>query len=113
MPSGDATDAYENWDDYLDSLNKQAPTGVNHAFQYSNLWKRVFTEVAAINGVAIGLCVSASFAFVGLWLFTGNIIVALLGGICLLFNVFYILAFYWIAGWTLGIIEAVRLRRNF
>jgi hypothetical protein len=71
-----------------------------------------FSLQAAVNGIAYGLAISFGFAFVGLWLFTGNLPVAVLACFCLTLNVFFMLAFYLMMGWTMGIIEAVRKKGN-
>ena len=66
-------------------------------------------RIAAVNGVRLSILISAAFAIGSIVVFTGNVVVALLALISLVAIVVTVLAVFTLAGWTLGIIEAVSI----
>lgn len=104
-----AVQEWNRWEQLMALLNQNVPVTLGPAYQTSDTWIRVFTEVAAVNGIQQGLLISCAIAVLGLVIFSGNIIVALMATIVLIVNIIMMLAFYKIMDWDIGIIEAVSL----
>jgi predicted RND superfamily exporter protein len=77
------------------------------AFQVSNLWIKMFTEVSAVNGIIYAIIIIAFCSFFTIFVFTGHVRMAVI----VVSNVFAmlctILGYFKAAGWSLGIVEAV------
>lgn len=108
-PSFEALEMAEEWDDFIAKMNKQAPDSANKAFQTSETWVQVFTEVTAVNGVIYGILVAAALTLLSVFLFTGSPILTGLTIAVLLEIVFCVMGFLWIVGWSLGGVEAISL----
>jgi multidrug efflux pump subunit AcrB len=63
----------------------------------------------AVNGVIYGVVISSVIALVCLLIFTSNFLVALLAIFSQIATMFSTLAMYWLAGWTMGVIEAISI----
>ena len=96
-------------ENFVATQNEQAPHTLilAPAMQTSALWIKMFTEVSAINGVVYAIVIIAFCAFVAIYVFTGHVRMATL----VVANVFAmlstILGYFKIAGWSLGIVEAI------
>ena len=79
------------------------------AFQTSELWPRMYTEVTAVNGTVWAIAIIGISALLTVLLFTASPRVAA----CVIINISGILtcvlAFFVLAGWSLGIVEAVSI----
>ena len=79
------------------------------AFQTAELWPRMYTEVTAVNGTAWAILIIGVCAFLTVLLFTASPRVSA----CVMMNITGILAsvlsFFVLAGWSLGIVEAVSI----
>lgn len=113
IASFSAISEWNRWELLVHYINMNAPPTLGPAYQTSDVWVRVFTEVAAVNGIQQGLAISCAIAIAGLLLFSGNIIVSFLALIVLITNVVFMLAFYKFMNWDIGIIEAVKTNKIF
>ena len=113
IASFSAVSEWNRWELLVDYINAHSPPTLGPAFQTSDVWVRIFTEVAAVNGIQQGLAVSCAVATAGLLLFSGNIIVSFLAMIVLIMNVVFMLAFYKFMDWDIGVIEAVKIKLTF
>jgi hypothetical protein len=79
------------------------------AFHTSELWPRMFTEVAAVNGIVWAISIIGLTAFLAVFLFTTSPRVA----VCLISTISMalacVLAFFYMVGYKLGIVEAVSI----
>ena len=79
------------------------------AFQTAELWPRMYTEVTAVNGTAWAILIIGVCAFLTVLLFTASPRVSA----CVIVNITGILttvlSFFVLAGWSLGIVEAVSI----
>ena len=79
------------------------------AFQTAELWPRMYTEVTAVNGTAWAILIIGLCAFLTVLLFTASPRVSA----CVIINITGILtsvlSFFVLAGWSLGIVEAVSI----
>jgi hypothetical protein len=69
----------------------------------------VVTEYAAVKNIIVGLVVSTSIAVLAAFLFTFNVVIALLVLLVLIGIVITCLAFFQVVGWQLGVIEAISI----
>jgi hypothetical protein len=79
------------------------------AFQTAELWPRMYTEVTAVNGTAWAILIIGLCAFLTVLIFTASPRVSA----CVIVNITGILtsvlSFFVLAGWSLGIVEAVSI----
>ena len=73
------------------------------------MFVRMATEEAAVSGTVRAIAISTAFAVGSVIIFTGNAVVALLALVCLVTIIASVLAIFTMAGWTLGIVEAVSI----
>ena len=77
------------------------------AYQTSDLWIKMFTEVSAVNGIMYALVIVALFSFVTIFAFTGHVRMACIVVSCVFSMLFTILGYFKMVGWSLGVVEAV------
>ena len=131
QPSKVIGDWYGEWNDFLDDFNADVD---NRAFlrnlttadvgEYlcpanvcampsvrltGEMFVRMATEEAAVSGTVRAIAISTAFAVGSVIIFTGNAVVALLALVCLVTIIASVLAIFTMAGWTLGIVEAVSI----
>ena len=131
QPSKVIGDWYGKWNDFLDDFNADVD---NRAFlrnlttadvgEYlcpanvcaqpsvrltGEMFVRMATEEAAVSGTVRAIAISTAFAVGSVIIFTGNAVVALLALVCLVTIIASVLAIFTMAGWTLGIVEAVSI----
>lgn len=101
---------YQQWEALFAKYNDEVGDAAGaHAAHTSDVWVRVLTEVGAVNGVIYGVVISSVIALVCLLIFTSNFLVALLAIFSQIATMFSTLAMYWLAGWTMGVIEAISI----
>ena len=131
QPSKVIGDWYGEWNDFLDDFNADVD---NRAFlrnlttadvgEYlcpanvcampsvrltGEMFVRMATEEAAVSGTVRAIAISTAFAVGSVIIFTGNAVVAFLALVCLVTIIASVLAIFTMAGWTLGIVEAVSI----
>ena len=74
-----------------------------------SMFIRMATEKAAVDGVVTSILISTAFAVTSVLAFTGNAVVAILATTSLVVIVLTVLGTFSLAGWTLGIVEAVSI----
>eukprot|EP01052_Picozoa_sp_SAG31_P009085 SAG31_NODE_470_length_15239_cov_19.376288_4_plen_460_part_00 len=104
-----ALPVFNRLENFVWQKNQEAPPALSDApaIQTSNLWIKMFTEVSAINGVVYAMGIIACCSFITIFIFTGHsrmagIVVTVVFGM-----LFTILGCFKIAGWSLGIVEAI------
>ena len=100
---------YDFWVDWMDSVNANAPVGVNQGSQWAAEWPRMIVELAFIEGTVGSLTVALSVAACSMIVFTGNVWLTCLSLGMMIFIITAMLAFFVLMGWTLGAVEAVCL----
>jgi PERQ amino acid-rich with GYF domain-containing protein len=104
-----AIKVYNRWQAAVDEINRNGSRFLGPAFQTSNEWIRVVTEVVAVDNIVKGLIVSTTVAVLGALFFTLNVVIAGLVFVVLLGTILSSLAFFRIMGWELGIVEAISI----
>merc|ERR1712187_727248 len=96
----------ETW---LDEENSKAPTSVGTILQTAGFdWVFYALEKALVDGLFTGLLICFPVAFFVLLFATGNIIVALLAIMTIVFIVMCVLGWCWaVEGWYLGVTESI------
>jgi hypothetical protein len=79
------------------------------AFQTSDQWPRVFTEVTAVNGTVYAIAIIAILAAWSILIFTGSIRISMAVMVTCAAILANILAFFFFLGWSLGIVEAISI----
>ena len=100
--------AFLKWEDFKDSLNEDLPEGMNNMFQtamYS--WAFLKTGPELIENAVIGLTVSLAVAFVGMLLFTMNLLIAIMALFSLTFLFLSIIGSIFFCGYEFGLIESI------
>ena len=78
------------------------------AIQTSNLWNRAETEVAAISGTISAFAISNGCAFVAIFIFTGDIVIAFQCTIAIIAIVACLMGYMIVVmEWSFGAIEAI------
>ena len=95
------------WNDKAENSGASYFGSLAPAYQTSHLWIKMFTEVSAVNGIIYAIVIIAFCSFFTIFVFTGHVRMALI----VVTNVFAmlctILGYFKVAGWSLGIVEAV------
>jgi len=73
-----------------------------HVRMTGDVWVRMATEIAAVEGTMLAIIIATAFAVGAIVVFTGNVVVALLALVSLLAIVVSVLAVFTLAGWSLG-----------
>jgi hypothetical protein len=79
------------------------------AFQTSDQWPRVFTEVTAVNGTVYAIAIIAILATWSILIFTGSIRISMAVMVTCAAILATILALFFCLGWSLGIVEAISI----
>ncbi|XP_032228558.1 protein dispatched homolog 3 [Nematostella vectensis] len=99
---------YHKWNAFLKEQVQDIPE-LQSAFHTSEDWVHMFMEVVAVNGAIYGIVFSLILCMVAVVIFTGHILLSIivmltiLGVLCLVVGVFYLV------GWHLGAVEAISL----
>lgn len=104
-----AISVYDKWQEAINAINANSSRFLGPAFQTSDEWLRVVTEVVAVDNIEKGLIVSTTVAVLGALFFTHNVIIAGLVFVVLLGTILSSLAFFRLMGWELGIVEAISI----
>eukprot|EP01029_Cantina_marsupialis_P018749 TRINITY_DN431_c0_g1_i4.p1 TRINITY_DN431_c0_g1~~TRINITY_DN431_c0_g1_i4.p1 ORF type:complete len:1281 (-),score=405.32 TRINITY_DN431_c0_g1_i4:529-4371(-) len=99
---------YDMWDDAADTLDAKRPSGFSKMNHISQEWVRMFLELEVISGAITAWAISNGCAFISIFIFTRNFMVAVITTFCIVGIVTSLLAFmvYWM-GWTFGAVEAI------
>lgn len=104
-----AINVHNKWQAAVDEINRNGSRFLGPAYQTSNEWIRVVTEVVAVDNIVKGLIVSTTVAVIGALFFTLNVVIAGLVFVVLLGTILSSLAFFRMMGWSLGIVEAISI----
>ena len=115
-PAREVAEAYAEWtaflaafNDRLDETRAWYQTPMPRARLTGEMFVRMATETAAVEGVRLSIGISAAFAVGSIVVFTGNVAVAILALVALVAVVATVLGIFTVAGWSLGIVEAVSI----
>ena len=102
---------YQEWENLIKGIkeDESMPDSVKSLFQTSSYWQRVFIEVTAIGGAIYGVVFSLTLCVGSVAFFTGNFYLTLISLITITCVVFSVTFTFYIAGWQLGMVEAVSL----
>ena len=98
---------YDNWEEWVESYNSQAPTGLNNMMQTSNQWPNMMQERAFVTSAVQGIIISISFAFIVLMIATNNIIQSVLAIFCVSLVIVSTVSVMFLSGYELGVAESV------
>ena len=115
-PASEVAEAYAEWtaflaafNDRLDESREWYQTPMPRARLTGDMFVRMATENAAVEGVRLSIGISTAFAVGSIVVFTGNVAVAVLALVSLVAVVATVLGIFAVAGWSLGIVEAVSI----
>lgn len=101
---------YEKWEALVQDYNENSPEGVNNAYQTARYqWAFLVTEKEMVNSAVQGIIISLAFAYIVLTLSTLNIVISSYAILCISCIVVSVIAIMQLAGWQLGIIEAIAI----
>jgi len=99
---------YEDWEDFKNEMNSQAPAGVDNAFQTAGVsWCWMMSERSFVSSLLQGMGLAIAMAFIVLTLATQNIIVSLFATLSISGIVACVLGSAQLLGWQLGIAESI------
>jgi predicted RND superfamily exporter protein len=104
-----ASSVFEEWESFIELVNRGSPPGVNRAFQTSLLWVRMVTEQTILTQFQRSVIFSVIICFVSLIVFTKNIVMALYASLSVAGIMICVIGFILTAGWKIGLIEALCL----
>lgn len=110
MPSKDAAEYKTLWDEYIIARNAEASVTANHAFHTSSKWVVTEAEEAIISSTLSTIIISASSAWFGVLVFSGDPALACMVTVLVL-SIILGLAFFMtcMMGWQIGPIEVISL----
>ena len=115
-PASEVAEAYAEWTAFLAAFNDRLDesrawyqTPMPRARLTGDMFVRMATENAAVEGVRLSIGISTAFAVGSIVVFTGNVAVAVLALVALVSVVATVLGIFAAAGWSLGIVEAVSI----
>eukprot|EP00941_MAST-03F_sp_MAST-3F-sp1_P002399 g2399.t1 len=101
---------FQVWEDFVaNEVNANAPSSAGKAYQTSDDWEGMFTEITAVSGTAASVALMAATAFLSVYIFTSSIRVAALMMIGVGGTVVVVLGSFPIFGWPFGIVEAISI----
>ncbi|RDD44089.1 Protein dispatched-like protein 3 [Trichoplax sp. H2] len=102
---------YQEWENLIKGIKEdpKMPNSVKSVFQTSSYWQRVFIEVTAVGGAIYGVVLSLTLCIGSVAFFTGNFYLTLISLITITCVAFSVTFTFYIAGWQLGMVEAVSL----
>jgi predicted RND superfamily exporter protein len=77
------------------------------AFSTTDLWMRMMTEVAMVQGIKFNLISTSLITLGSFLLFIGNWAITIIGCLSMVYNIAAMFAVFWFIGWDLGVVEAV------
>ena len=104
-----ASSVFEDWESFIEQVNRGSPAGVNRAYQTSLLWVRMVTEQTILTQFQRSVIFSVVICFVSLIVFTKNIVMALYASLSVAGIMICVIGFILTAGWRIGLIEALCL----
>jgi len=93
--------------DHLETLQENAPPGLESIGQTSFDMRWIHTELGLVTGMFQGVAISFGIAYIVLLLATGNLIISALALLAILGIVLTVLGTVYLLGWALGIGEAI------
>ena len=76
--------AYNDWEDLMNSYNRDSPEGINKAYQSGgHSWAWLVTQQELVRGAIQGILISLLFAFIVLVASTLNIISSIYSIVCI------------------------------
>ena len=108
-PGFTALPVFNAIENFVADQNARAPPSLIDApaMQTSSLWIKMFTEVSAINGVIYAILIIALCSFFTIFVFTGHSRMATIVVGTVFGMLSTILGCFKLAGWKLGIVEAI------
>eukprot|EP00238_Polyblepharides_amylifera_P005552 CAMPEP_0196583672 /NCGR_PEP_ID=MMETSP1081-20130531/44292_1 /TAXON_ID=36882 /ORGANISM="Pyramimonas amylifera, Strain CCMP720" /LENGTH=981 /DNA_ID=CAMNT_0041904627 /DNA_START=144 /DNA_END=3086 /DNA_ORIENTATION=- len=99
----------DEWEDFVDSRNKDSPDTINKAFQVSYSWGWADTQRALVDTVISGMGITFALAFAILIFATGNLVLALISIVTIAGIVLTVLGIgaKAIMGWSLDVTESI------
>ena len=108
QPYKDMNPLYNDWQDYVASINDDSPTGLDQALQTAGVgWVWMVSERAMLRGAVQGILISITFAFIVLLISTMNILIALYSIFSITAIVVSVVCMMELAGWQLGVAESI------
>jgi len=93
--------------DHLETLQENAPPGLESIGQTSFDMRWIHTELGLVTGMFQGVAISFGIAYIVLLLATGNLIISALALLSILGIILTVLGTVYLLGWALGIGEAI------
>uniref|UniRef100_A0A7S1C4Y0 SSD domain-containing protein n=1 Tax=Bicosoecida sp. CB-2014 TaxID=1486930 RepID=A0A7S1C4Y0_9STRA len=108
-PSAQVEPVYDEIDAFVAAQNAKPGAAHAQAIQNSFWWMIMRTESVLVDTAILCASVSVALAFCLLLAATRNVIITIASTLCILCVVATVLAFMYVAGWELGIIESINL----
>lgn len=100
---------YMRWEQFLKEQLGGTSAAFNSAFQTSEEWVQMFTEIIAVNSAVYGIVFSLCLCVAAVVIFTGHFMLALIVMLTILGVLSTVVAIFYLAGWQLGAVEAISL----
>jgi len=103
---------YRKWEELMTHIktNVLSPDSPLHSmFQTSQFWTKVLMEVVAVNSAIYGLILSMLICVCSVAVFSGHISLLLIVVVTIVCVIVTVLGVFYLAGWTIGAVEAVSL----
>eukprot|EP00803_Ostreobium_quekettii_P001213 evm.model.scf_206EXC.9 EVM.evm.TU.scf_206EXC.9 scf_206EXC:105101-116496(-) len=95
------------WNRALLELNLAAPESAGEMIHTTDLWVRSFTEREVVQATVWAIVIAAICALLAILVFTGSPRLSFIAVLNLACIVVSMLGFFYLLGWTLGVVEAI------
>jgi PERQ amino acid-rich with GYF domain-containing protein len=107
VPSFAAWKSVSQWEQLMTKMTSSWGKALGPVWQTCFNYRRIVTEVMAVNGVAAGVAISISVAIVAITIFTRNLVTVALVMVCLSTMIGILLGLFWIFRFEIGAVEAL------
>jgi len=101
--------SYEDLDSLIKRYNSEAPATANGAYQTSDSWSLMFTEITAISSTGASIILMVVTASLAVYAFTSSVRVSLIMMLIVAGAVIIIIGSFPLAGWKFGIVQAISI----
>jgi len=108
----DGMNLWQAWEDYCEYWRSSAPAFLQKGFYFtdtSGSYHWFFLQDKITSEAVEGMALALGCACIVLFIATGNVVVALAAILCICFIVSSVVAFMFLVGWKLGVLEALVL----
>ncbi|XP_031555495.1 protein dispatched homolog 3-like [Actinia tenebrosa] len=108
LSSREMVKMYHKWDSFL-KTQVQDVAELQSAFHTSSDWVHMYMEIVAVNGAIYGIVFSLVLCTAAVIIFTGHLVLSFIVILTILGVLCFVVAIFYLLGWHLGAIEAISL----